>query len=247
MHVKKLNNYQIGQMLAHVTRDRKDGRYSNKQIDATRSHLNFEVSKKNPCSMVRAKIENAKRISEATTGKKTRRDAIVAVSVVITLPERYKAILSDSRASDALRQFFNVAGKATLDNFNIKSSDYILASVVHMDETTPHMHLWFVPLMDGRLNAKKLISRKALSSLHNRVDTALRDGIPWYTGGIILSDEERLQKGSVNNQKQIMQVHKTIQKEKALIKAGKEVLDKAKQEILVELKKKEAKKKSLGR
>ena len=41
----------------------------------------------------------------------------------------------------------------------------IISAVVHMDETTPHLHLNLIPIADGRLCAKQLFDRKALQEL----------------------------------------------------------------------------------
>lgn len=41
----------------------------------------------------------------------------------------------------------------------------IISAVVHMDETTPHLHLNLIPITDGRLCAKQLFDRKALQNL----------------------------------------------------------------------------------
>ena len=41
----------------------------------------------------------------------------------------------------------------------------IISAVVHMDETTPHLHLNLIPIADGRLCAKQLFDRKALQTL----------------------------------------------------------------------------------
>ena len=41
----------------------------------------------------------------------------------------------------------------------------IISAIVHTDETTPHLHLNLIPIAGGRLCAKKLFDRKALTAL----------------------------------------------------------------------------------
>ena len=41
----------------------------------------------------------------------------------------------------------------------------IISAVVHMDETTPHLHLNLIPIAEGKLCAKQLFDRKALQDL----------------------------------------------------------------------------------
>ena len=45
----------------------------------------------------------------------------------------------------------------------------MLSAVVHVDETTPHMHLNFVPINDGRLSSKSLFDRQKLAELQTEL------------------------------------------------------------------------------
>lgn len=49
--------------------------------------------------------------------------------------------------------------------------------VVHVDETTPHLHLNLIPIAGGRLCAKKLFDRKALTAL--QTDLYREVGAKW--------------------------------------------------------------------
>lgn len=49
----------------------------------------------------------------------------------------------------------------------------IISAVVHMDETTPHLHLNLIPIADGRLCAKQLFDRKALQGLQTEFYTVV--------------------------------------------------------------------------
>ena len=53
----------------------------------------------------------------------------------------------------------------------------IISAVVHMDETTPHLHLNLIPIAGGRLCAKKLFDRKALTAL--QTDLHREVGAKW--------------------------------------------------------------------
>ena len=53
----------------------------------------------------------------------------------------------------------------------------IISAVVHMDETTPHLHLNLIPIADGRLCAKTLFDRKELQSLQTDLYEAV--GMKW--------------------------------------------------------------------
>ena len=57
--------------------------------------------------------------------------------------------------------------------------DNVLASVVHMDETTPHLHTDLVPMTkDGRLSSKEVFARKNLNRHHTEL-AAFLQGRGW--------------------------------------------------------------------
>ena len=45
----------------------------------------------------------------------------------------------------------------------------MLSAIVHVDETTPHLHLNFVPINDGRLSSKSLFDRQKLAELQTEL------------------------------------------------------------------------------
>ena len=53
----------------------------------------------------------------------------------------------------------------------------IISAVVHVDETTPHLHLNLIPIAGDRLCAKKLFDRKALTAL--QTDLHREVGAKW--------------------------------------------------------------------
>lgn len=49
----------------------------------------------------------------------------------------------------------------------------LISAVVHMDESTPHLHLNLIPVIDGRLCGKRLFDRKALHNLQTELYEAV--------------------------------------------------------------------------
>lgn len=45
----------------------------------------------------------------------------------------------------------------------------MISAIVHLDETTPHLHLNFVPVNDGRLSSKSLFDRQKLAQLQTEL------------------------------------------------------------------------------
>ena len=84
------------------------------------------------------------------------------------------AVLMASFFVGASPAFFTDKSRDDIDAFFFECTDFfaerygrenIISAVVHMDETTPHLHLNLMPILEGRPCAKKLFDRKALVAL----------------------------------------------------------------------------------
>lgn len=64
------------------------------------------------------------------------------------------------------RDFFRDCVQFFEDKYGTKN---MISAVVHMDETTPHLHLNFVPVNDGRLSSKSLFDRQKLAQLQTEL------------------------------------------------------------------------------
>ena len=62
------------------------------------------------------------------------------------------------------RQFFADATEYFAEKYG---KENIISAVVHMDETTPHMHLNLIPIVESRLCAKELFNPKTLRELQS--------------------------------------------------------------------------------
>ena len=143
----KYKGPEIGHIEAHNERA-KEKYASNPDVDTARSHLNFHLV--TPERKYRAEAE--KQIAAA--GCRTRSDSVRVVEALVTAsPEFFKG-----KKRSEVKAYFTEA----LDFIQKhQSKDTIISAVVHMDETTPHMHLCFVPLTeDKRLSAKEIVGNK---------------------------------------------------------------------------------------
>lgn len=130
-------------MEAHHER-MKESYKSNKQIDPERTPLNYHIIE--PQGRYR-QIAN-RQVREA--GCRTRKDNVLTMEALITAsPEFMK-----ERTEEELRKFFELA----VEFMKTKQDPAtFISAVVHMDESSPHMHLTFVPLTpDKRLSAKEI-------------------------------------------------------------------------------------------
>ena len=143
----KYKGPEISKIEAHNERT-KDHYDSNKDIDMSRTHLNFHLV--TPERKYRAEAE--RQIKEA--GCRTRSDSVRVVEALFTAsPEFFKG-----KKRSEIKAFFEEA-LAFMKKY--QSEETIISAVVHMDEKTPHMHLCFVPLTeDKRLSAKEIVGNK---------------------------------------------------------------------------------------
>jgi len=145
---------------------RKTKNHSNPDIDVERSHLNYDL--------VQGRTENYKTdiqnfIDENKAGTRaTRKDAVLVNEWIIS--------------SD--RDFFEDLSEKEIENFFARSKDYfaekfgeenIRYAIVHLDESTPHMHLGIVPFdEDKKLSAKRVFNRQALRDVQEELPEYLQ-------------------------------------------------------------------------
>lgn len=154
--VAKFKGGQLYGMDIHI--QRKTENHSNKDIDVSRSKLNYELVNgfQNEHYFTAVK----KRIDDGYLGQKAlRKDATLACGILISSDKNF----FDGLTEEQEKNFFKNAYEYLCQKYGTEN---IISAKVHKDETTPHLHAIVVPLTkDGRLSAKELFDRKALLSL----------------------------------------------------------------------------------
>jgi len=93
---------------------------------------------------------------------KRRKDAVEAVELLLTAsPEFFDGIETD-RQKLAAHPTFQEWKKATVAWARAELGQNIVDIALHMDESNPHMHVLFVPMVEGRLCAKEVTSRSEM-------------------------------------------------------------------------------------
>lgn len=156
---QKIKSTVLDKCQRHNQRENKN--YSNKDINLNRTKLNYDLHNKHNIVYI---DEINKKIKERYTGKKAiRKDAVLNVECLITSdPDFFKTI-----GSDETKRYFKEAYEFVKSEFG---KENIIYANVHMDETTPHMHLGFTPITsDGRLSAKEwLDGKRKLTELQDK-------------------------------------------------------------------------------
>lgn len=145
-HVKKFKAGDVTGLQIHNNRQ-VDHSHTNQDIDYSRSHLNYDLHTQEQVIYRHAINE---RIEQLHLERAVRKDATVMAGVVITSDQAFFKDMSPEQS----RQFFKDAYDFLGERYGREN---IISARVHMDETTPHMHLCFVPVTpDQRLCAKEV-------------------------------------------------------------------------------------------
>lgn len=153
--MEKMKAGNLGGIQRHNQRETTN--HSNKEIDVERSHLNYDLVNQESINYQKRifKIIDEQRVSE----RAVRKDAVLVDEWIITSDKSFFET-ADSRKffEDSLTYFSDRCG-----------SQNIAYATVHMDETTPHMHLGIVPMTEGRLSSKQVFSRQALKEIQEEL------------------------------------------------------------------------------
>ena len=160
-HMEKYHKTDI----AHVENENeRDDTYQavNPQIDFTRTRNNYNIIKhqRSYTQFINDKIE------ALDLPTKVRKDAVLMCSFVVGSDREFFSRLS----SGEQQQFFVDCTRFFTERYG---EDNIISAVVHMDETTPHLHLNLIPIANGRLCAKQLFDRKELQNLQTDFHSAV--------------------------------------------------------------------------
>ena len=186
-------------------------------IDESRTHLNqywygqvCQIGQ----SMNTYVQEVVKKIEEQNK-KKIRKDANLLASICLTLPS--SVLESDSE------RFFVESLNFIRDELRKNGLSYSapMKAYLHKDETTPHVHLKFVPLLeeeDGKLklNFKKVCPRKFYQSIHTDLEKHLTP-ILGYPPKVLLDTNDPLRVLSPESQKRYVQMQAKVLEDTAKI------------------------------
>ncbi len=163
-HVQKFSSGSAARILGHCDRElSEDGQClkyrTGSEIDRSRTGENFSLL---PTSGLTSAEKLSKRLSEVYVHK--RKDVNVMCDWVVTLPQE----LSDD--DKMLRRFFSETVSFLLQRYGEENA---ISINVHMDESQPHLHFCFVPVVYDtkkeryKVSAKELLNKRELQSFHD--------------------------------------------------------------------------------
>lgn len=163
-HLSKYKSSNIVGLQRHNQRENKN--YSNQDVDTSMSSLNYDLVNSK-------KISFTKKVKDIIDTKRTskraiRKDAVTYSECIISSDNDFFRKLDIKEQ----QRFFEVSLKFLENRIG---KDNIISANVHLDESTPHMHLGFVPMnLDGSLSAKKMINRNFLREIQENLPYTLQ-------------------------------------------------------------------------
>ena len=199
-NLQKYTKSQLGHLLKHIERakDNKGNyiKFSNQSIDLAKTPENYELHRRGDGL---SNYDFIVDFAEKNNALK-RKDVNFLCSWVVTLPESLK----DSSANEQ-KKFFEESYKFIGSRYGKQN---VAFATVHQDETTPHMHMGFVPVVydkkkgKTKVSAKEVVTRQDLQTFHKDLDRHMQkafgrdvgvlttDGISKYTKGSSKSIEQ---------------------------------------------------------
>ena len=174
-HLKKNTRGAVPGLAVHF--ERKTDHHTNKEIDVSKTYLNQELMADGSDMLSRFN----ERLNDAYCMK---RDDVKALATwIVTLPEELAEAPYEQQSA-----FFEATTAFLNDRYGQENA---VAAVVHYDETTPHLHYAFVPVVFDdkksryKVSAKEVLTRHDLQTFHEDLDQHLKKVLPFYEQGIL--------------------------------------------------------------
>ena len=123
---------------SYIHNDRRSKGHSNKDIDPTRTHLNFWC-RKNELTYIKEFYKMKKEYDLKGT---IRSNSNIMCEMMITSDNAF----FNKIGLEETKRYFKESYKFVCNYKNL-GEKYIVSAAVHLDETTPHMHLVYIPVI----------------------------------------------------------------------------------------------------
>lgn len=153
VHMMKIKSGAVGGIQSHNNREHEPK--TNPDVDMSRSEDNYDLI---PCDNYKRSIKE-KLSNLVESSRAIRKDAVVVCNFIVTSDNE----TMDALGADRQREFFQDSVKWFSDRYG---ADRVLNATVHMDETTPHLHIGVMPITrDGRLSAKAIFTKTEMKAI----------------------------------------------------------------------------------
>ena len=181
--------------------------HSNKDIDPEKTHLNYELTDRDRSIPYDRQIKqyiNDNKISK----RALRKDAVLCNEWIITSDKAF----FENMSPEQIKNFFETAKNFFAERYGNSNIAY---AMLHLDESTPHMHLGLVPMQNGKLSSKSLFgSRDQLKEI--------QEAFPRYLN----EHGYNLQRGESDSKKKHLETAEFKEKQRLLDDTDKKIVDK---------------------
>lgn len=157
MNIKHYKRSQIVSIDRHNRRINRN--YSNENIDPARTKDNITLV---GCAGLLKTIEGQIDREVRPYGGRITANTVYCTEAVFTLPEGMSA--------DQAEGYF-----CTILDYFQEHDFRVLSAVVHLDETTPHMHADFSDVLDHKMSRSKIWNKSTLIRLHDEIPQYLQE------------------------------------------------------------------------
>lgn len=231
-HQQKNQKAVVGKLEAEAF----DEEYRKRQarVDPTRTHLNRFMSFNGDGSLVvepataamgriQQAADDAIATHKETAGRKPRKDAVVLISGILTVPPELRGEDADDNEKAAFWEAFN-------GFMHDRYGDDYVGVCVHHDETSDHGHFYWKPLVDGKLNAKKALNRRELQTWHKDLSAYIEKATGKSYFLVADDDEIAARKDSRKSKMTLEELKTETVKQEKRTEAAREVAEAAEKE-----------------
>lgn len=177
------------------------GKISNEDIDLNRTKNNVELveSDQTLYQRVKERVEDLK-----MAGSRVQKNSVVMYSNILTVPEEQAKIWGEQKTDDYFKTCYEFFSKEF-------GRENVVSAKIHKDETTPHMHLHFVPVNkeNGKLQARVSMNKAKINYIHDELPKFLRE-----RGFDVERASGKTKENNIENIHEYKEVQKEIAKQK---------------------------------
>ncbi|HDI3019523.1 TPA: plasmid recombination protein [Clostridium botulinum] len=160
--MKKMKKDNLFGLQKHNQRESEN--HNNKDIDKNKSDLNYDLVNENKINLSEKIFDLIEKRRESE--KAIRKDAVLLDEFIISSDRDFFKNMNENE----IKKFFETSKQFFAERYG---EENIISANVHLDETTPHMHLDVCPLRNGRLQSKNIFTRNELRNIQEELPKAL--------------------------------------------------------------------------
>lgn len=158
---------QITDVKGKENEQERKGEIRNDDIDLERTKNNYDLveSEKNLYQRVKQRVDELKE-----NGSRVQKNSVVMYSNILTVPQEQAEKWGEQKTDD----YFKACYEFFCKEFG---KENVVSGKIHKDETTPHMHLHFVPVNkeNGKLQARVAMNKAKINYIHDALPKFLQE------------------------------------------------------------------------